>query len=151
MKDTTLINSTILIDTNVFLDVFLKRDPFYEDSNKILELCSQYNANSIYRFSGGVAAHSIPTMWYILRKVYSDTDLRNLFEKMFQVFTIAGLDSNAILSALQRKDFPDFEDCLQDECATSIKADFIVTRNPKDYVNSRIPAMTPKEFLGKVS
>lgn len=39
----------------------------------------------------------------------------------------------------------DFEDCLQDECATQNHADYIITRNTDDFSNSNIPASTPIE------
>ena len=53
------------------------------------------------------------------------------------------------LSALLQKDdnFSDFEDCLQMQCALSLRADYIVTRNVKDFAASEIPAVTPEEFL----
>jgi len=46
-----------------------------------------------------------------------------------------------------KKNFPDFEDCLQDECAAQNHADYIITRNTDDFSNSNIPAITPSDFL----
>ena len=48
---------------------------------------------------------------------------------------------------LKNDKFPDFEDCLQEKCAITAGADYIVTNNTKDYRDSLIPAITPKEFL----
>lgn len=48
------------------------------------------------------------------------------------------------------EDFSDFEDCLQEECAVAVSADYIVTRNPKDFVSSRVPAILPNDFLKKL-
>ena len=48
-----------------------------------------------------------------------------------------------------RNDFPDFEDCLQDECAAQSHADYIITRNTDDFSNSNVPAITPSDFLEK--
>ena len=48
-----------------------------------------------------------------------------------------------------RNDFPDFEDCLQDECAAQNHADYIITRNTGDFSNSNVPAITPSDFLEK--
>ena len=61
----------------------------------------------------------------------------------------AGIDSFKILSALDNEKFEDFEDCLQEECAVAIAADYIITRNIKDFSSSRIPAILPDEFLKK--
>jgi len=38
-----------------------------------------------------------------------------------------------IVNALANNDFADVEDCLQAECAEAVNADYIVTRNIKDY------------------
>ena len=54
-----------------------------------------------------------------------------------------------LLSALDNEYFSDFEDCLQEECAVAISADYIVTRNTKDFASSRVPAILPDEFLEK--
>ncbi len=45
------------------------------------------------------------------------------------------------------KEFRDFEDCLQDRCAKGINAQYIITRNVDDYINSEIPAILPTDFL----
>ncbi len=39
----------------------------------------------------------------------------------------------------------DFEDCLQEECAKSYRADYIVSRNTVDFRNSDIPCIEPEE------
>jgi hypothetical protein len=35
------------------------------------------------------------------------------------------------------------------ECAVSIYADYIITRNTKDFTASPIPAITPEDFLAR--
>jgi len=62
---------------------------------------------------------------------------------------VEGIDSFKILSALSNEDFSDFEDCLQEECAFAISADYIVTRNTKDFASSRVPVIPPDKFLEK--
>lgn len=54
---------------------------------------------------------------------------------------------DTVRHALERNDFPDFEDCLQDECALQNHADYIITRNTDDFKNSSVPAITPADFL----
>ena len=39
----------------------------------------------------------------------------------------------------------DFEDCLVDQCAQSIEADYIVSGNIKDFSASEVKALTPYE------
>ena len=41
----------------------------------------------------------------------------------------------------------DFEDAVVDTIAARTGASYILTRNVKDYSNSNVPAITPREFL----
>ena len=41
----------------------------------------------------------------------------------------------------------DFEDALLAQCAKQIEADYIVTRNTTDFVDSPVSAITPDDFL----
>ena len=58
----------ILVDTNVVLDVLLKQKPYMTDSQDIMEKCA--NRELI----GYLAAHSIPNLFYILRKFYTQEE-----------------------------------------------------------------------------
>ena len=100
---------------------------------------------------GVLAAHSITNLWYILRKDYSGAERRELLSSILEVFEISPLTKDKLISAINRSDFKDFEDCLQDECAIHAKADCIVTRNVKDFVNAKTPVLTPEEFVKKYS
>ena len=44
-------------------------------------------------------------------------------------------------------DWDDFEDSVQYTVGESFSADYIVTRNAKDYSSGSIPAVTPEDFL----
>ena len=46
--------------------------------------------------------------------------------------------------------FADYEDAIQSYQASRIKADYIVTRNIKDFNSSKIKAITPTELLLKI-
>lgn len=131
----------VLFDTNIILDVLEKRLPFYDSSKAILESCISGNV------IGYIALHSISNIFYILRKRYSAADRRKLLLDILDLLQVAGADHESVRNALQRKDFSDFEDCLQDECAKQIHADYIVTRNTNDFSTSDIPAVIPDDLL----
>ena len=133
----------ILIDTNVLADVLLGRDPYYDIAYSILTLCAD---KKVY---GYMAAHSIPNLFYILRKFMTEEERRQELKDICQIVKVEGIDSFKIISALDNVDFADFEDCLQEECAVAVSADYIVTRNVKDFVASRIPVILPDQFLEK--
>lgn len=60
---------------------------------------------------------------------------------------VGNIDHVNVKKALLREDFVDFEDCLQDECAKEINADYIITRNVQDFKQADVKAVTPEDFL----
>ena len=134
-------NITVLIDTNIFIDVLQDRIPFTDNSQAVIGLVTQK------KIKGAVAARSITNLWYILRKTHSDEELRNYLLSLFELFDVVSIDKNRLVAALENSNFKDFEDCLQDECAYAINADYIITRNAKDFESSMVKALTPEEFL----
>ena len=131
----------ILIDANIILDVLFQRAPFYENSMQIVQSCIKG------RTVGFVSAHTVTTMWYLLRHEFSLEERRKMFKLVFSWCRIASVGQSELLSALDRDDFSDFEDCVQDECASSIHTRYIITRNKKDFTHSKIPALLPVEFI----
>ena len=131
----------ILIDTNVLLDYLLERDQFFEDAKEVILTCTDG------KVKGCIAAHSIPNMFFILRKDYNLKERREVLLNLCKIFDVEGIDKSKLISGLSNEDFSDFEDCLQMECAKSYGADYIVTRNVPDYTTSEIKAITPKDYL----
>jgi len=95
---------------------------------------------------GYIASHSVPVIWYVLRK-YPEKDRRTLLRNLCTVLSVVGASQEDVMTALDREDFIDFEDCLQDHCAQDIEADYIVTCNVRDFDQSFVPGITPIDFL----
>ena len=131
----------ILVDTNILMDIIANREPYAEYGKNILEKCAKREVIGI------MAAHSIPNLFYILRKDFSQEERRALLKNLCSIFRISDLNTKKILAALDNDRFIDFEDCLQEECAVEEIADYIVTRNPDDFVESRVKVIQPDEFL----
>ncbi|MBQ3966862.1 MAG: PIN domain-containing protein [Treponema sp.] len=131
----------LLIDTNLIIDYIAEREQFKSAADKVFDAIFEDKAK------GCLAAHSVTNMWYILRKVMSAEKRRDLFLALLGSFDVISLDKEKLISALKRKNFTDFEDCLQDECALSVHADYIVTRNKKDFAWSKVTALSPEEVL----
>lgn len=130
----------ILIDTNIIVDYILKRENFFECAEKIISFCTDG------RVMGAVSSQSIADTFYILRKDFSPAERKSLLLIICQIFHVEAVDEVKILFALADETFSDFEDCLQVQCAKSFRADYIVTRNVKDFAAGEIPAVTPEEF-----
>ncbi len=133
----------VLIDTNVVLDVLCNRQEFVEDSGTVWKLCE------ISKISGYLSALSIPNLVYIMRKELDSQRIRDILEQITLIFSIADLKAEDLKKAANLE-FDDYEDALQSGCAARIKADYIVTRNVKDFTDSEIPVVTPGEFLNRL-
>ena len=134
----------ILIDTNILIDFLMKRPLFYDDARKVIQLCMNK------KIEGCIAAHSVMNIFYILRKDFTVDERRNILSDFCRILTVVGIDKTKLLSSFGNFDFTDIEDCLQMECAKEFSADYIVTRNIKDFQNSVIQPIMPDEFLKMV-
>jgi predicted nucleic acid-binding protein len=132
---------TVLFDTNIILDFLEEREPFNETANVLFKACDEHKIN------GYIAAHSIPDIFYILRKDYSVDERKDMLLGVCETMKVAGIDRDKLVAALTNKDFADFEDCLHIECAKSVNAAYIVTRNPTDFAGSAVPILEPEAFL----
>lgn len=131
----------IMCDTNIFLDVLLEREPFVNDSSKILRLCEEH------KLEGFVSASCITDIFYLVRKYTHSVDLAyEAIGKVLEIVKVCSVTNNDVLMAFQRK-ARDFEDCLLATCAKSIHCDHIVTRNKRDFEGFDIPLLTPSELL----
>ena len=133
----------VLIDTNIILDVLCKRPAFYEDSAKIFKLCE------VKKISGVISALSIPNIAYILRKELDADKTREILDSLMLIFSVADLKADDLKKAADMR-FKDYEDAIQSACATRIKANYIVTRNIKDFSESKVTVIKPAEFLDKI-
>ena len=129
-----------LIDTNVLIDYISRRAPYYDTAFKIVDACDK----SV--FDGCIAAHSVPDIFYILRKSIPVDERREVLRRLCEIFEVESIDKRKLVDALADESFTDFEDCLQSLSASDFRADYIVTRNPKDFEQSAVPALTPDEF-----
>lgn len=131
----------ILVDTNIIIDALANREPYADDAKRIMEKCAAREITGI------LAAHSIPNLFYILRKNFSQDERRFLLKNLCEIFQVSDLNEKKIVAALENNAFSDFEDGLQEECAVEAMADYIVTRNPADFKHSRVKVILPDELL----
>ena len=64
-------------------------------------------------------------------------------------FSVADLKADDLKKAADMR-FKDYEDAIQSACATRIKANYIVTRNMKDFSESKVTAIKPAELLDRI-
>lgn len=131
----------LMIDTNIFLDVMAKREPFFADSKAVLELCE---SKKVYGF---LSASSATDIFYLVRRQLHSVELAyKALGSVLDIAKVLAVTNEDVLNAyIQRS--PDFEDCLMATCAKANKCDAIVTRNKKDFLNFEITLYSPDELL----
>ena len=72
------------------------------------------------------------------------------FKSFIDKKIITPVDSKIISESLA-SDFEDFEDAMQYYSALRENAEIIITRNKADFSASKIPVVTPQEFLDAVA
>lgn len=83
----------------------------------------------------------------MLSRQKSPKEAREILRKFKVLVEIVPLDDKIIELALSSNEFSDFEDGLQYYSALEHQIDIILTRNKKDFKNSKIPVLTAKEYL----
>ena len=132
----------LLIDGNILLDVLQKREPHYEDSAKIWKMCETDIAE------GYVSVLTFANLVYVMRKELDAEKISEVLKKLSLIFSFEDLTSSDINTATEML-WDDFEDVVQAATAKRIHADYIITRNVKDFKKSEVISFTPAEFLAR--
>jgi predicted nucleic acid-binding protein len=128
----------LLLDINVLLDIALGR-PDAPTSARLLSRCGREH-------EGWLAWHSIATLAYLIERQSSTILSRDFIGGLLQWADVAPTGRADALAALQLP-MKDFEDALQVASAMACGAQYIVTRNERDFRGSPIPALSPDAFL----
>lgn len=130
----------MLFDTNIILDVLLDRKPFSEHASYLM---SKVERSEI---KGFLCATTVTTIHYLLSKHLDKGKAIDSINSIMALFEIASVNRLVIENALKSK-FSDFEDSVLHESARHAGAEYIITRNIKDFKKSTIPVYTATEFL----
>ncbi len=136
---------SVLLDTDVLLDFYLDRKPFSDDSLQLLLKCEQKQCRAF------ITPLIVANTYYILRRHATHNFVVERLQILLNTITVLTMDQKQVFAALDSK-FTDFEDALQYFYAIqSNKVDAIITRNTKDFKQSKIPVFSPQEFLATLS
>jgi predicted nucleic acid-binding protein len=136
----------VFLDTNILIDYLAQRTNFYQNAARVVSICG----NSGFKLL--VSSLSFATASYILseRNKLSSETIKKLFNNFIVAAEITLVDSLIIRKSISSK-FEDFEDAMQYYSAIHENADFIITRNKADFIESTIPVYEPEEFIAKCS
>ena len=131
----------LLVDTNVFLDLFFDRGELAENSDRFFASTLEQE-DVIY-----VAASTIKDLAYFIKKYTHDNKKTNdyLIQIFRDVCKIVGITDDDSITALYEDG--DYEDNLLVLTSQTSMCDAIITNNVKDFLNKNVVAWTPKEYL----
>lgn len=133
----------VMIDTNIILDVLGKREPFVQEASTVLMLAAKGD------ISASITANTVTDIYYLTKKHLKNHEaVKNALLSLFDILEVVDVTKVDCIKAF---DLPmnDFEDALLAHCAKRVKAEYIITRNVKDFINSSVISITPKDFLSQ--
>lgn len=133
----------LLIDTNVILDMVLKR----ENCDTAMELFRRIRTSGMKAY---ITASSVTDLFYIIRKETRDTERTYIImENILKLAAILSVTEKDIQDAFYQR-WKDFEDCVQYMTGKNNKIDYIITFNKKDYADSALPILTPTAYMDMI-
>jgi len=133
----------LFIDSDVLLDLLLDRKPFSEDIATLIEKSIETEVKLC------TSLLSIANMHYIIGRLENKKKADLKIQKVLKIVSIENLGQSVIDKASKSK-FKDFEDSIQNFCAVEAEHEIIITRNTKDYKESELSILTPREYLAKI-
>ena len=131
----------IYLDTNILIDLLSRREPFYEEAAELFSLADKKQIEL------SVSSLSIANTSYVLLHQMNSVQAKSILRKLRLIIKTLPLDDKIIGLALNDDTFSDFEDGLQYFTAIENDQNLIISRNLKDFKNSKLPVLTAKQFL----
>lgn len=131
----------IFVDTTIVIDLLSRREPFFEEAAELFSLADKKQVEL------SVSSLTIANTSYALLRQMDSNKAKSVLRKLKLILKILPLDDKIIGLALNDEKFSDFEDGLQYFTAIEYEQELIITRNLKDFKNSKLPIMTAKQFI----
>ena len=129
----------VFLNNDIILDALLGRDPFHKAAISLIEMAHKAH------FKAVTSSVVFVNIQYFLNKLAPATKMESL-RRFRSVVSIVGVDEIIIGMALE-SNFTDFEDAVQYYTAEKEACNFIITRNSKDYKNSKISILNAEQFI----
>ena len=130
----------ILVDLNVILDVIQFRQPFYNESARVLDAVVRKEVG------GWSAAHSVTKLFYVITRQRNRETAVSAITSLLDAFTVATVDDSVIRKAIVWG-WAEFEDAVQMAAAASTGVDYLISRNIRDFKTDIMPVVQPAAFL----
>ncbi len=130
----------ILLDTNIVLDLLLKREPFCNSAKEIFVLIENSDID------GYLCASTITTIHYLVSKSFDKAKAEKIIDDLLLIFEVTDINKLILIDAVKNCGI-DFEDSVIYTSAKFCDIDIIITRDKKGFKNSSILTLQPQEFL----
>lgn len=137
-------NRKVYVNTDIFLDVLTRREPFYAQAAQVFSLAAE---KKIELFISPVL---IAKLFYSLRKRIGKEDAINAIRKLRILAKVAPIDEE-IVDLVLSSGFKDMEDGFQYYSALKMGIPILLTRNEKDFIGKELAIMNCEEYLGAYS
>ena len=131
----------VFLDTNILIDFLAARQPFAEEAIALFQLADNGEIELM------VSDLTIINTIYVLRRMqYGLLEIYDALDDIRPLLTITSMGATVIDRCLEHRS-DDFEDEMQYFSAVDANADYIITRNKKDFDFGDSAVMTPQEFF----
>ena len=135
-----MVYKNIFIDSDILLDIFLQREPFYQFGQKLL------NKGKNNEIKISTSALIIANVYYIAAKALGKSEAKDIVNNLLKMLRVLPLDAESISLAMN-SNFGDVEDAIQHFIAMRHECDVIITRNLKHYRKSMVPIMSAEQYI----
>ncbi|HLL45079.1 MAG TPA: PIN domain-containing protein [Longimicrobiaceae bacterium] len=130
----------LLVDINIALDLLLERAPWAGDAGRLLTAIERGQAE------GYVAGHTITTIYYVMARYKDRAAAATAVTDLLRILRVVPIEASDFHRALVLG-LSDFEDAVQVTAGLKVGADYVVTRNGRDFKAAPVDARTPAEVL----
>ncbi len=121
-----------LVDTNILIDYFGRREPFFQWWPPLLAM-QEFGDIELW-----VASQSFTDAFYILNRQVPANELQKAFHESLSFLKVCTVGSAEIAEATRRS-WADYEDCLVALCAENIDADVLLSRDAAGFKDAKMP------------
>lgn len=134
----------LFVDTNILIDLLSRRASYFEEAAELFSLADKKQVEL------SVSSLTIANTSYVLLRQMDSNKAKSVLRNLRLILEVLPLDDKIIGLALNDDTFSDFEDGLQYFTAIEHQQELIITRNLKDFKNSKLSTMTAKQFIESI-
>lgn len=132
----------IFLDINILIDFFVASRLNHHYAVEIFSLAERK------LLKGYVSESVVCTTAWLLRKDYPTKELRNIFIKMLDLFTLLSCNERICKDAFN-SNIPDIEDAVLYHIALHNRMDYFITNDKNDFKNVKVnlPVLSSPHFI----